>query len=188
MKALLAVSVVLAVMFVLSGCGVSGQNEGGAPPPIGKETPKSEPLGFEAWAAMTGEYVVSSFDGSALVGRNVVTSLLRESGRYSLLDGGPIDLIKFPLYDSVGQGGAHAWNFGPMREIGQSTVVRGAAETIYTYECAGEKVSYGRHTFQVWLRLDVRQAVGSSNLEVQYTLRVPGLTEQSSHRFLLTAR
>lgn len=180
------VAVLAVATFALTGCGSSTSiNNGNQDPNRKADTPMS----FDAWQAFTGVYQLVAFDGVDVSADQHSSEVRAESNRYVGPNGTWMRLINFKLLSQYSQNTSQSWNFGPLDQVGYSYTYPTDIGTMSMYEVSNAQVSQGGQIYNVSLHLEVqklgRPGDANSMLNVSYTLSIPAIGENSSHRFVL---
>lgn len=137
---------------------------------------------FSVWDDLAGWYTLQKFDGVSVEPR---TSILRFTNNrfYHRDTKSYLNTLVFPLYSSVGKDTDMSSDFGPMENVGTTTVSSNNGVKTYTYSYHGPMNAKG---LDVTVNLDMTVVKSGNALTVNYTLEVPNYIAKTSHNFALT--
>lgn len=138
-------------------------------------------IDFKEWEALAGWYSLKSFDGAAQDGRTSTIEIDPDSF-FDRATQKWVPTAVFPLYESVSTNFDMKYDFGPMKNLGQTTMVKNQNDTVYTYSYSGPIYADG---YDVTLNLEMTVKKTANTLEVQYTLEVPSHIKKTTHSFIL---
>lgn len=136
---------------------------------------------FKVWEELAGYYRLKSFDG---VNQNNQMSIIEISHDmvYDKATKKYLPMVVFPLFSSVSSGSDVSSEFGPIKGLGQTTLVEDDSGKSLTYSYSGP-VNYKDTDVTLNFSMTVKQ--NESSLAVQYTIEVPSYISKSTHSFVL---
>lgn len=146
-----------------------------------KVTDCTRVVDFKEWEALAGWYALKSFDGVAQDGRTSIIQM-ESSTFYDRSTQQWVPAAVFPLYAQVSANSDMKFDFGPLKGLGETTMVKNGESTVYTYKYAGPIYADG---LDVTLNLEMIVTKKADTLEVQYTLEVPKHISKVTHSFVL---
>ncbi len=136
---------------------------------------------FSSWEKMVGNYSLYSFDSVPQDLRHTQITLDQQS----FFDRDVKAYQKatvFPLYYSVSASSDASYNFGPIDAKGTTEKSVSGQQTVYTYHYNGPITFRG---MDVTLKLDMTVIQYFSDVEIRYTIEVPGQIASSTHKMIL---
>lgn len=142
----------------------------------------SKSADFSVWSELEGWYDLKSLDGQSVDNTHTAIFQMAEQTFFDRANNRWVKTLVFPLYDYVGQNTSSNYEFGPMQGLGASTFKDNGTQKIYTYKYKGPIYTDG---FDVTLDLAITAVKTDSDIEVTYTLEVPGQVKRTTHSFVV---
>ena len=135
---------------------------------------------FSVWDQLRGTYQLVELDGKATT--TFTASLdYQDSNFYDLSRQTYVRALEFPLYFGVTTTSASKYPFGPLQNLGQTTVTEGGGVKTFNYSYSGP-IRFRGVDITMTFTLTVKK---STTLDVTYSLDVPGQISNSTHHFIL---
>ncbi len=142
----------------------------------------SKVVDFSTWSQMVGSYELVSFDGVAV--KNSMLSWVEDdnSNFRDIASGRLLKAIVFPLYFRVGEFSSGSYTFGPIKELGVTSIEQKNGSKIYRYH-VDSPVKYEGE--EIRLRLDLEAVSTGKEIDITYTLEIPNEVPKTSHKFVI---